>query len=86
MCIVGWRAEGLYMGMEVFDNDPVAAPITECWWTRDMIELWISTRPVASDQIGYNSTRHQFMFVPATPPATTASPARSANGTGPAMR
>jgi hypothetical protein len=61
---LGWRPEGLYVGMEIFDSDPVAAPISGRWWTRDVVELWVSTNPVTSDQPGYNKYCHQFMFVP----------------------
>jgi hypothetical protein len=61
---LGWRPEGLYIGFEVFDTDPVAAPITGRWWTRDMVEMFLSTRPVTTDQQGYNQYCHQFMFLP----------------------
>ena len=67
--LVGWRDEGLYVGLEVFDSDPVAAPITERWWNRDAIELWVSTRPAEPGQSDYNSYSHQFMYVPSDPSA-----------------
>lgn len=61
---LGWREEGLYIGMEVFDKDIQGAPPKGWWWTRDSVELWLSTRPVASDQTWYDSHCHQFFFVP----------------------
>jgi hypothetical protein len=64
---LGWRPEGLYLAAEVFDSDAVGAPISGRWWTRDMIEIWISTRPVTADQPGYNQYCHQFFFLPTDP-------------------
>ena len=61
---VAWRKEGLYLAMEVYGGNPVASPITGRWWTRDVIEMWVSTRPIASEQSGYNPYCHQFFFLP----------------------
>ncbi len=61
---LGWTYDGLYIGMEVFDNDIQGAPASGWWWTRDCVEWWISTRPVASDQNTYDAYSHQFFFVP----------------------
>jgi hypothetical protein len=61
---LGWTQQGLYVGMEVFDNHIETAPATGWWWTRDHVEMFLSTRPVASDQEGYNVHCHQFFFVP----------------------
>jgi hypothetical protein len=61
---LGWTDDGLYMGFEVFDNDTQGAPPKGWWWTRDYVEFWISTRPVASDQNTYDVYDHQFFFVP----------------------
>jgi hypothetical protein len=61
---LGWTDAGLYMGFEVFDNDIQGAPPKGWWWTRDYVEFWISTRPVASDQNVYDVYDHQFFFVP----------------------
>jgi hypothetical protein len=61
---LGWTDQGLYVGMEVFDNDIVGAPAKGWWWTRDHVEFWISTQPVASDQNFYDANSHQFFFVP----------------------
>jgi hypothetical protein len=61
---LGWRDEGFYMGCEVFDNDIQGAPAQGWWWTRDNFEFWISTKPVASDQVAYDASSHQFFFVP----------------------
>jgi hypothetical protein len=66
---LGWREEGLYLAIEVFDNDIQGAPAQGWWWTRDNVEFWISTKPVASDQDGYDSSCHQFFFVPNAFPA-----------------
>ncbi|HWP41548.1 MAG TPA: hypothetical protein VNL70_11520 [Tepidisphaeraceae bacterium] len=61
---LGWNDEGLFLAMEIFDNDIHGAPATGWWWTRDFAEFWISTRPVASDQNSYDVYSHQFFFVP----------------------
>jgi agarase len=61
---VGWRHEGLYLGFEVFDSAIQGAPAKGWWWTRDNVEIWLSTRPVPSDQNTYNIYSHQFFFVP----------------------
>jgi hypothetical protein len=61
---LGWRDEGMYVGVEVFDHDIVGAPAKGWWWTRDNVEFWVSTRPVASDQNEYDVYSHQFFFVP----------------------
>jgi len=60
----GWREEGLYFGIEVFDNDIAGAPANGWWWTRDNIELFLSTRDVEADQNFYTPHEHQFFFVP----------------------
>jgi hypothetical protein len=65
---LGWNADGLYMGLEVFDNDIQATPPNGWWWSRDCVEFYISTRPVASDQESYNEFCHQFFFVPVDVP------------------
>jgi hypothetical protein len=61
---LGWTKDGLYMGLEVFDNDIEGAPAKGWWWTKDNVEFWISTKPVASDQNTYDVNCHQFFFVP----------------------
>lgn len=61
---VGWRDEGLYVAIEVYDSQIETVPASDRWWTRDNVELWISTRPVASDQQVYNAYCHQFFFIP----------------------
>jgi len=50
--------------MEIFDHDISGAPTNGWWWTRDNVELWFSTRPVASDQFAYDAYCQQFFFVP----------------------
>ncbi|HLL89684.1 MAG TPA: hypothetical protein VK324_10290 [Tepidisphaeraceae bacterium] len=59
-----WADEGLYVAFQVFDNDVLGAPAKGWWWTRDNVELWVSTRPVASDRGQYDVNCHQFFFVP----------------------
>lgn len=66
---IGWTHEGLYVGMEIFDNNVQGAPPAGWWWTRDNVEFWLSTRPVASDQNRYDIYSHQFFFVPTDYPA-----------------
>ena len=61
---VGWRDEGLYFGIEVFDNDIQGAPANGWWWSRDNIELFISTRDVEPQQNFYTPHEHQFFHVP----------------------
>ena len=61
---MGWRDEGLYLAMQVFDPTIDVIPASERWWTRDNIELWLSTRPVETDQQMYNAFCHQFFYVP----------------------
>lgn len=61
---MAWNDDGLYVGAEVFDNDTLGAPAKGWWWTRDHIELFINTQPVASDQREYDAYSHQFFFVP----------------------
>lgn len=61
---LGWHEEGLYMAAEVFDEYIEVAPSEGRWWTRDHVELWVSTRPVTADQAMYNPFCHQFFFVP----------------------
>ncbi len=61
---MGWTEKGLFVGMEVFDEDILSAPAKGWWWTRDCVELWINTRPPAPDQISYSKNSHSFFFVP----------------------
>jgi hypothetical protein len=64
---MGWTPKGLYIGMEIFDNDIEGAP-NGWWWTRDHVEFFLSTRAVTPDQNNYNAFCHQFFFVPQTWP------------------
>lgn len=68
---LGWTNDGLYLGMEVFDNDIQGAPPSGWWWTRDNVEFWISTRPAEPDQNNFNVYSHQFFFVPVDFPRDT---------------
>ncbi len=61
---LAWGYEGLYLGLEVYDNDIEGAPAKGWWWTKDNVEFWISTKPVTSDQHTYDVNSHQFFFVP----------------------
>jgi hypothetical protein len=61
---LGWRDEGIYVAIEMFDNDIQGAPAKGWWWTRDHVEFWISTRPPAPTQDFYDTYSHQFFFVP----------------------
>lgn len=61
---LGWRDEGLYVAVEVYDSQIETIPATERWWTRDNVEFWVSTRPVSTDQQVYNAYCHQFFFIP----------------------
>jgi hypothetical protein len=61
---LAWSNDGLYLGLEVFDNDIEGASAKGWWWTKDNVELWISTKPVGTDQNTYDVNCHQFFFVP----------------------
>jgi hypothetical protein len=61
---LGWREDGLYVAVTVFDRDILGAPATAGWWTRDNAELWFRTRPVGSAQTSYTPHDHQFYFTP----------------------
>jgi hypothetical protein len=72
--LLGWTAEGLYVGFEVFDHDIQSAPPKGWWWTRDCVELFVSTRPVSSDQVRYDAYCHQFFFVTTDTPVGDGAP------------
>lgn len=61
---LGWREEGLYVAMEVFDDDIQGADPRGWWWTRDAAEWWIATRRPGKEQNYYDGYCHQFFFVP----------------------
>jgi hypothetical protein len=61
---LGWREEGLYLAMEVFDSDVATASPNGWWWSRDSVEFFLSTRPVSSDQNGYDDHCYHFFFIP----------------------
>jgi hypothetical protein len=69
---MGWTNQGLYLALQVFDRHIDTAPANAWWWTRDNIELFLSTRPVTSNQAGYDVNCHQFFVVPADPAASNA--------------
>jgi agarase len=66
---MGWTNEGLYFALQVYDHHIETAPATSWWWTRDNIELFLSTRPVTSNEASYDVNCHQFFVVPADPGA-----------------
>jgi hypothetical protein len=66
---MGWTHEGLYMALQVYDSHIETAPATAWWWTRDNIELFLSTRPVMSKNAGYDVNCQQFFVVPSDPSA-----------------
>jgi agarase len=69
---LGWNHDGLYMGLQVYNNR-IACPVDkDSWWTRDYADFWVSTRPVASNQNAFDPYCHEFFFVPAL--STSASP------------
>ena len=65
--MLGWRPEGMYLAFDVPDTDPITAPMTGHWWTRDCVEFWFATRPVHELENGYNEYCHQFFFMPLDP-------------------
>ncbi len=67
---VGWNEKGLYFGIEVFDRDIEGAPADGWWWTRDSVELFVSTRLPEESQNFYTPHERQFFFVPIAFPGT----------------
>ncbi|MGC4032976.1 MAG: hypothetical protein QM754_14815 [Tepidisphaeraceae bacterium] len=65
---MAWHEEGLYAAIEVFDPYIETVPSSGRWWTRDHVEMWVSTKPVESQAPIYNSNCHQFFFVPEVNP------------------
>jgi len=61
---LGWTPAGLYLAMEVFADQIQTADANNAWWTRDYVEFFVSTQPVASNQTAYDVNCHQFFFVP----------------------
>lgn len=61
---LAWTDRGVYVAMEVYDNDIQGAPADGWWWTRDHAEFWINTRPVPPGQESFDKYSHQFFLVP----------------------
>lgn len=61
---LGWTPAGLCLAMEVFADQIETADAKGAWWTRDYVEFFLSTQPVASNQTAYDVNCHQFFFVP----------------------
>ena len=68
---LGWRDEGIYLGIEVFDKDVDGYVLNEesvkhIWRSRsfDGVEVWFSTRPAADGQYWYDQYCYDFMFMP----------------------
>ncbi|GAG37117.1 unnamed protein product, partial [marine sediment metagenome] len=68
---LGWRDEGVYLGLEVFDKDVDGYILNEesmkhMWRSRsfDCVEFWLSTRPVEGDRKLYDQYCHDFMLIP----------------------
>jgi hypothetical protein len=61
---LGWNERGLFVGIQVHDNDVEGAPATGWWWTRDCVELFISTRVPDAKQNFYTPHDTQFFFTP----------------------
>jgi hypothetical protein len=66
---LGWTNNGLYVACEVFDGHIETAPANAWWWTRDSVELFLSTRPVPTDEMSYDIYCHQYFVVPQDPTA-----------------
>lgn len=66
---LGWKGEGMYVALEVFDRDLATVPADGWWWSRDSVEFWISTKPIARDMGRFNADCHHFFFVPVDFPA-----------------
>ena len=68
---LGWREDGLYAGMEVFDKNIDGYALNEeslknSWRCRsfDCAEVWFSTRPATDGQNWYDRYCCDFMFIP----------------------
>lgn len=61
---LAWTEAGLYFAAEVFDKDIDGAPATGWWWTRDAVELFVSSKRAEGEQGFYTPHDHQFFFVP----------------------
>jgi len=68
---IGWREEGVYIGLEIFDKDVDGYILNEesmkhMWRSRsfDCIEVWLSTRPVEGDRNLYDQYCHDVMLIP----------------------
>jgi hypothetical protein len=68
---LGWRAEGLYVALEVFDADVVSLPASADWWTRDNVELLLSTQPLTISQQTLDTHCQAFFFLPVPFPDAT---------------
>ena len=62
--MVGWTADGLFIGLEIFDANILATAPTANWWTRDSVELFVATRNVPEGQQHYDPSCHSFFYVP----------------------
>jgi len=69
---LGWREDGLYVGIEVSDKNIDGYALNEesmknSWRCRsfDCAEIWFSTQPAADGQNWYDQYCFDFMFVPA---------------------
>jgi hypothetical protein len=69
---LGWTHEGLYLALQVYDHHIETAPADAWWWTRDNIELFLSTRPVTSKEASYDVYCQQFFVVPSDPSTSNA--------------
>ncbi|UCE99785.1 MAG: hypothetical protein JSV82_01595 [Planctomycetota bacterium] len=68
---LGWRDDGIYLGLEVFDKNVDGYVLNEetmkhMWRSRsfDCVEVWLSTRPVEEDRNLYDQYCHDFMLIP----------------------
>jgi hypothetical protein len=69
---MGWTNEGLYLALQIYDRHIETTPADAWWWTRDNIELFVSTRPVTSKEASYDVNCHQFFVVPSDATASDA--------------
>lgn len=71
LVLVGWREDGLYFGLQIYDRDIQGSPPSGWWWTQDCAEIFIDTQPnPQSDPSAedfkryYDPYCHQFFFAP----------------------
>jgi len=68
---VGWKQfRPVSLAWKSSTTDIESAPAKGWWWTKDNVELWLSTHAVPADQNTYDANCQQFFFIPNDSSAT----------------